>query len=105
MRLAGDDPLDLGDRDKKPDAKPARRTAKPLTQPQLVNKLFKLAAGEHKPRSSVRLSTGPRGQVMFEVNIYAGDQPNLRTIAAAVIEARRIFDELRTEYPAPPLVD
>lgn len=76
-----------------------RRTKHALTQRQLVDRLFKIVGPSRPARSSVKLSRGPRGQVMPEVLVHAGDEPGLTTVEAVEAKAREVFDRLCEAYP------
>lgn len=78
---------------------PKRRSAKALTQAQLVNRLLKLVGPARPARSSIRLARGPRGQVMPEVLIHAGDEPGLATVDAIEAKVVEVFDRLCKLYP------
>ena len=76
-----------------------RKASTRITQAQLVRQLFRLASIQRSARSSIQLSTGPRGQVQITVNIHAGDEPELTTVDAIQARAVKVFDELRRRYP------
>lgn len=77
----------------------AKRKAHALTQAQLVRQLLKVVGPSRPARSSIRLVRGPRGQVMPEVLIHAGDEPGLTTIEAIEAKAVEVFDRLSARYP------
>lgn len=81
-------------------ATPARRRpSRPLSQGELVKALVKRVGNERPARSSVRLSRGPRGQVMPEVLVHVGDDPRIKTVEEAAAYAQSIFDLLCVAYP------
>jgi hypothetical protein len=81
---------------RRPTAK--RRTEKRLTSRDMVERLFELASDRHQPRSTVKLAEGPRGQVMVDVVVQAGDKPEALAVASALAQAE--FDRLRAKYHA-----
>lgn len=77
----------------------AKRKSHALTQAQLVRQLLKVVGPSRPARSSIKLTRGPRGQVMPEVLIHAGDEPGLTTIEAIEAKATEVFDRLAARYP------
>lgn len=72
--------------------------AKPFTQREYAERIAQVAVERGRPRSSVKLSTGPRGQVMVDVTVHAGDEPGLDTVELVAAKARAMFDALRAVY-------
>lgn len=85
-----------------PQAAARKRSAasKPLTQRQMIDRITKIAQQRWQPRSSVKISSGPRGQVMIDVTVHAGDEPGLDTVDQVAAKARAMFDTLTTIYSA-----
>lgn len=77
-------------------AKPER--ARPMTQREYAEAIAKVSIERGRPRSSVKLSTGPRGQVMVDVIVHAGDEPGLDTAEQVAQKAMSLFNTLRGIY-------
>jgi hypothetical protein len=69
-----------------------------MTQREYAEQIAQVAIERGRPRSSVKLETGPRGQVMVGVTVHTGDEPGLDTIEQVVQRARAVFDTLRAVY-------
>jgi hypothetical protein len=80
----------------KPKAPAKRAASRPLTSRELTNRLLRLASQRHQPRSAVKVHLGPRGQVMVDVLVQAGDTAEQVKAASALAQAE--FDALRRKY-------
>lgn len=77
--------------------KPSAR-AKPMTQREYAEAIAKVSIERGRPRSSVKISSGPRGQVMVDVTVHAGDEPGLDTADQVAHRASTLFDSLCAVY-------
>lgn len=78
--------------------KPKRKPPATLPARTVFKHLTELASQRWQPRSSLKLSTGPRGQVMIDLTCHAGDAPGVETLDDLIAYTVPRFDALRAAY-------